>query len=146
MVERQRHGLLGDVVLCPEVAARHAKGYPKNPAERSHRRLEVGGEYQWRREGEIHLFNPESIHRLQKAVRTGSYETFKAYSSLVNDQAANLCTLRGLLEFKADPKIATNFGDTALTAAGGIGWVPGVTYERSPKENVEAIRMLLDPT
>jgi hypothetical protein len=49
-----------------------------------------------------------------------------------------------LLEFKADPKIATNFGDTALTAAGGVGWVPGVTYERSPKENVEAIRMLLD--
>jgi hypothetical protein len=49
-----------------------------------------------------------------------------------------------LLEFKADPKIATNFGDTALTAAGGVGWVPGVTYERSVKENVEAIRMLLD--
>jgi hypothetical protein len=49
-----------------------------------------------------------------------------------------------LREFKADPKIATDFGDTALTAAGGIGWVPGVTYERSVKENVEAIRLLLD--
>jgi len=48
--------------------------------------------------------NPETIHRLQKAVRTGSYQTFKAYSQLINEQSTNLCTLRGLLEFKAaDP-------------------------------------------
>jgi ankyrin repeat protein len=49
-----------------------------------------------------------------------------------------------LLEYKADPSLATANGDTALTAAGGIGWVEGVTYERSPQENVEALRMLLD--
>jgi ankyrin repeat protein len=59
-------------------------------------------------------------------------------------QSGDTALMKLLLEFKADPKIATNFGDTALTAAGGIGWVPGVTYERSMKENVEAIRMLLD--
>ena len=59
-------------------------------------------------------------------------------------QSGDTALMKLLLEFKADPKIATNFGDTALTAAGGIGWVPGVTYERSAKENVEAIRLLLD--
>jgi uncharacterized protein len=59
-------------------------------------------------------------------------------------QSGDTALMKLLLEYKADPKIATNFGDTALTAAGGIGWVPGVTYERSPKENVEAIRLLLD--
>jgi ankyrin repeat protein len=59
-------------------------------------------------------------------------------------QSGDTALMKLLLEFKADPKIATNFGDTALTAAGGVGWVPGVTYERSVKENVETIRMLLD--
>jgi uncharacterized protein len=59
-------------------------------------------------------------------------------------QSGDTALMKLLLDYKADPKIATNFGDTALTAAGGIGWVPGVTYERSVKENVEAIRMLLD--
>jgi ankyrin repeat protein len=59
-------------------------------------------------------------------------------------QSSDTELMKLLLKYKADPKIATNFGDTALTAAGGIGWVPGVTYERSVKENVEAIRMLLD--
>ena len=59
-------------------------------------------------------------------------------------QSGDAVLMKLLLDYKVDPKIATNFGDTALTAAGGIGWVPGVTYERSVKENVEAIRMLLD--
>ena len=59
-------------------------------------------------------------------------------------QSGDTALMKLLLEFKADPKIATNFGDTALTAAGGVGWVPGVTYERSVKENVEALRMILD--
>jgi glutamate synthase domain-containing protein 2 len=60
----------------------------------------VGGQYQWRADGEFHLFNPETIHRLQKAVRTGSYQTFKSVLQAVNEQSTNLCTLRGLLEFK----------------------------------------------
>jgi ankyrin repeat protein len=59
-------------------------------------------------------------------------------------QSGDTELMKLLLKYGADPKIKTNFGDTALTAAGGIGWVPGVTYERSPKENVEAIRLLLD--
>jgi ankyrin repeat protein len=59
-------------------------------------------------------------------------------------QSSDTALMKLLLKYKADPKIATNFGDTALTAAGGIGWVPGVSYEHSVKENVEALRMLLD--
>jgi hypothetical protein len=49
-----------------------------------------------------------------------------------------------LLKYGADPKIATSYGDTALTAAGGVGWVEGVTYERSPEDNLNAVRLLLD--
>ncbi len=59
-------------------------------------------------------------------------------------QSSDTELMKLLLEFKADPFIATANGDTALTAAGGVGWVEGVTYERSPQENVEALRMLLD--
>ena len=66
--------------------------------------LPAGGQYQWRADGEFHVFNPESIHRLQKAVRTGSYATYKSYASLIDERARNLSTLRGLLDFKkGDP-------------------------------------------
>ena len=59
-------------------------------------------------------------------------------------QSSDIALMKLLLAHGADPKIATDYGDTALTAAGGIGWVEGVTYERSAKENLEAVRMLLD--
>ncbi|HQU84947.1 MAG TPA: glutamate synthase large subunit, partial [Pyrinomonadaceae bacterium] len=62
--------------------------------------LETGGNYQWRKSGEFHLFNPETIHTLQKAVRYGDYDAFKKYSRLVNEQTTNQATLRGLLKFK----------------------------------------------
>jgi ankyrin repeat protein len=59
-------------------------------------------------------------------------------------QSSDVALMKLLLAHGADPKLATDFGDTALTASGGIGWVEGVTYERSPKENLDAVRMLLD--
>ena len=62
--------------------------------------LDAGGQYQWREDGEYHLFNPQTIHKLQTAVRTGNYKIFKEYSTLVNEQVRTWCTLRGLLEFK----------------------------------------------
>jgi len=62
--------------------------------------LDVGGQYQWRADGEQHLFNPQTVHKLQKAVRTNDYKTFKEYSQLVNDQNKRWCTLRALLDFK----------------------------------------------
>jgi glutamate synthase (ferredoxin) len=97
-----RVGGIGTDVIAQEVLIRHQAAFPERPLERH--ALPAGGQYQWRAEGEYHLFNPETIHRLQKAVRTGSYPTFKSYSALVNEQSTNLCTLRGLLEFKAgDP-------------------------------------------
>jgi ankyrin repeat protein len=59
-------------------------------------------------------------------------------------QSSDTALMKLLLDYKADPKIATNYGDTALTVAAGIGWVEGVTYERSAKDNFEAVKLLLD--
>ncbi len=64
--------------------------------------LEEGGQYQWRRDGEFHLFNPETVFRLQHASRTGRYEIFKEYTRRVDEQSERLCTLRGLFGFKLD--------------------------------------------
>ncbi|MFE2497421.1 glutamate synthase large subunit [Streptomyces scopuliridis] len=88
-------------VVAEEVAARHAKGYPASGISASHRKLEIGGEYQWRREGEPHLFDPETVFRLQHATRSRSYDIFKQYTSRVNEQSERLMTLRGLFNFAA---------------------------------------------
>jgi len=85
--------------IAQEVAARHATAYPSRPDQRRHRQLELGGEYQWRREGEHHLFNPETVYRLQHSTRSGRYDIFKQYTKSVDDQSRVLSTLRGLFEF-----------------------------------------------
>ncbi|MFE9866328.1 glutamate synthase large subunit [Streptomyces sp. NPDC005506] len=89
-------------VVAKEVAARHAKGYPASGISASHRALEIGGEYQWRREGEPHLFDPETVFRLQHATRNRRYDIFKKYTDRVNKQSERLMTLRGLFGFKSD--------------------------------------------
>ncbi|MBP8918747.1 MAG: glutamate synthase large subunit [Micropruina sp.] len=86
------------------IAARHAAAYPPDRITLPHRTLNVGGEYQWRREGEPHLFDPETVFRLQHATREKRYDIFKAYTERVNDQSKRLMTLRGLLEFASDRK------------------------------------------
>ncbi|MFC0316150.1 glutamate synthase large subunit [Gordonia phosphorivorans] len=86
--------------LAAEVAARHELAFTERASERAHRELEVGGEYQWRREGEYHLFNPETVFKLQHSTRTGQYSVFKEYTKMVDDQSARLGTLRGLFDFK----------------------------------------------
>jgi glutamate synthase (NADPH/NADH) large chain len=83
-----------------EVAARHAVAYPANAAEQAHRRLDVGGEWQWRREGEVHLFNPETVFLLQHATRSGQAEVFQRYTEKVDALAAQAGSLRGLLKFR----------------------------------------------
>ncbi len=93
-----RVGGVGMEVVAREVLLRHQAAFPDRPV--AAQALPPGGQYQWRANGEYHLFSPESIHRLQKAVRTGSYATYKSYAGLIDDQAGHLCTLRGLLEFK----------------------------------------------
>ena len=87
---------IGLDVIAQEVAARHATAHPSRPDQRAHRQLELGGEYQWRREGEHHLFNPETVYRLQHATREGRYDLFKKYTASVDDQSKVLATLRGL--------------------------------------------------
>ncbi len=95
-----RLGGIGLDEIAAEVAARHATAHPTRPEERAHRKLELGGEYQWRREGELHLFNPETVFKLQHATRAKRYDIFRQYSRAVDDQSNRLATLRGLFEFK----------------------------------------------
>jgi glutamate synthase (NADPH/NADH) large chain len=97
-----RIGGVGLAEIHAEVKARHEKAYPANKAERTHRRLEVGGEYQWRREGELHLFNPETVFLLQHATRSKQYDVFQRYTSKVNELSAEAGHLRGLFRFDSD--------------------------------------------
>ncbi len=93
-------GGIGLDVIAEEVARRHASAYPRGGISPAHRELEIGGEYQWRREGEPHLFDPETVFRLQHATRTGRYDVFKQYTARVDEQSERLMTLRGLFRFK----------------------------------------------
>jgi glutamate synthase (ferredoxin) len=89
---------IGISEIAQEVLSRHTHAFPDRQV--NGRTLDVGGQYQWRADGEAHLFNPETIHTLQHATRTGDYATFKKYSELVNKQSSKLYTLRGLMQFK----------------------------------------------
>jgi glutamate synthase (NADPH/NADH) large chain len=91
-------------VIADEVARRHQDAYPASGDRPPHQRLATGGEYQWRRDGELHLFNPETVFKLQHSTRTRQYEVFKEYAKLVDDQSRRLMTLRGLFEFASDRK------------------------------------------
>jgi glutamate synthase (ferredoxin) len=96
-----RIGGIGIDVVAEEVRRRHHKAYPERPVGTPD--LDWGGEYQWRRDGEYHLFNPQTVFKLQHSTRTGQYRIFKEYSQLVNDQNEHLATLRGLFEFNYAP-------------------------------------------
>ncbi len=95
-----RLGGIGLDEIARAIQLRHSVANPRRPELRSHRRLELGGEYQWRREGEYHLFNPETVFKLQHATRAKRYDIFKEYTSRVDDQSNKLATLRGLFQFK----------------------------------------------
>ncbi len=86
--------------LAAEVAARHHLAWLERESELAHREIAVGGEYQWRREGEHHLFNPKTVFKLQHSTRARRYDIFKEYTSLVDDQSEKLATLRGLLRLR----------------------------------------------
>jgi glutamate synthase (NADPH/NADH) large chain len=95
-----RLGGVGLDVIAEETARRHAVAYPTTGISPAHRRLNVGGEYQWRREGEPHLFDPETVFRLQHATRQGRYDVFKQYTARVDEQSERLMTLRGMFRFR----------------------------------------------
>ena len=90
-------------VIAKEVENRHRHAFPERQV--NGHTLDVGGQYQWRSEGEYHLFNPQTVHKLQSAVRGANYKIFKEYSALVNDQNKAWCTLRGLLDFKPNASV-----------------------------------------
>ena len=95
-----RLGGVGLDVLASEVAARHARAYPVVPSALAHRRLDVGGEYLWRREGELHLFNPETVFLLQHATRQRRYDVFREYTDTVERLNREGGTLRGLFALR----------------------------------------------
>ncbi|MET9020161.1 glutamate synthase large subunit [Actinopolymorpha sp. NPDC004070] len=87
-------------IIADEVRRRHETAYPRDGIAPAHRRLPIGGEYQWRREGEPHLFDPETVFRLQHSTRSQRYDIFKQYTARVDQQAQRLMTLRGLFSLK----------------------------------------------
>ena len=96
---------IGIETIASEARHRHNFAFSPRPDERA-LPLDPGGVYQWRASGEKHLFNPTTIHKLQKATRLGDYQVFREYSDAVNDQSREMYTLRGLMEFK--------FGDNSI--------------------------------
>ncbi|MDN5789777.1 MAG: glutamate synthase large subunit [Micrococcales bacterium] len=94
-------GGVGLDVLARETAERHAHAYPPDGMRLPHRVLDIGGEYQWRREGEPHLFDPETVFRLQHSTRRRRYDIFKQYTARIDEQASRVMTLRGLMDFMA---------------------------------------------
>jgi len=97
-----RVGGVGIDVIAQEVKLRHHHAFPERSV--NGRQLDPGGQYQWRADGEYHLFNPQTVHKLQLACRTNNYDVFKEYSELVNEHSRQIATLRGLMEFKPADK------------------------------------------
>ncbi|MGA2547795.1 MAG: glutamate synthase large subunit [Rectinemataceae bacterium] len=93
-----RVGGIGMEELAEEVEERHAAAFDERAPD--YGTLPVGGDWQWRRVGEYHLYNPESVHLLQRSCREGDYAAFKRYTELIDDQTRRQCTLRGLMKFK----------------------------------------------
>ena len=93
-------------VIAAETVHRHGVAFADNPEEMAHRDLDGGGEYQWRREGEYHLFNPETVYKLQHSTREGRYDIFNEYARLVDEQSERLGTLRGLFRLKTGERPA----------------------------------------
>ncbi|MFD1713578.1 glutamate synthase large subunit [Amnibacterium flavum] len=93
-------GGVGIDVIASENASRHAAAYPTDPAALAHERLWDGGEYQWRRDGPPHLFNPDTVFRLQHSTRNRRYDIFREYTALIDEQAERLMTLRGLFSLR----------------------------------------------
>ena len=112
-----RLGGVGLDVLAEEVSARHAVAYPPSGISPAHRTLNVGGEYQWRREGEPHLFDPETVFRLQHATRNKRFDIFRQYTAGVNDQSERLMTLRGLFTMRAGLRPAVPLDEVESAAS-----------------------------
>ena len=91
-------------IIAEEATGRHRGAFTEDSGKSAHRDLDGGGEYQWRREGEYHLFNPETVYKLQHSTRAGRYDVFNEYSRLVDEQSERLGTLRGLFRFRTEER------------------------------------------
>jgi glutamate synthase (NADPH/NADH) large chain len=160
-------GGIGIDVIVQEITTRHSSAYPIERAIRPHEELEVGGEYQWRREGPPHLFNPETIFKLQHATKTKRFDIFRQYTKLIDDQSEKLMTLRGLFllrsnESKSIPidqvEPASEIVKRFSTGAMSYGSISPEAHETlaiamnmigaksNTGEGGEAVERLLDPT
>ena len=104
-------GGIGLEVIHEENNIRHTRAYPVERATNVHENLDTGGEYQWRREGPPHLFNPETVFKLQHSTRTKRYDIFREYTKLVDDQAENLMTLRGMFTLREGVRPAVSIDE-----------------------------------
>ena len=146
-------------VIAREACLRHERAFGRQPAGVDE--LNPGGEYQWRRDGEYHLFNPETVFKLQHATRSGQYGVFKEYTRAVDTQNAHRATLRGLFRFKpAGPAITA--GSTEIRIGGYLGVSgifrstasgggPGTSFASFPYEdtatgNVSETRLTAQPS
>ena len=101
-----RTGGSGLATIAGDVQRRHALAFVPNPRTLEHRGLEIGGQYQWRREGEIHLFNPETVYLLQHSTRSKQETVFRRYTDAVDDLSREGGTLRGLFELRTEERPA----------------------------------------
>ncbi len=137
-----RVGGVGLDVLAQEVRARHDHAFSERPT--NGKTLDVGGHYQYRKEGEYHLFNPETVHKLQYAVRAGNFKTFKEYSELVNNQSKRLATLRGLMDIKfPSPQPLSPEGRGAADSPSPLGGEGSGVREPIPLEEVESAEEIM---
>ena len=95
-----RLGGIGIEIIAQETIKRHHVAYPPGGEIPGSKKLQIGGEYQWRRDGEPHLFDPETVFTLQHATRSKRFDVFKRYTNRVDEQSRRLMTLRGLFQFK----------------------------------------------
>jgi glutamate synthase domain-containing protein 2/formylmethanofuran dehydrogenase subunit C len=129
---------IGLDVIAQESLARHRAGYP--PIDVKGDVLANGGQYQWRRDGEYHMWNPETVAKLQQAVRITGLPTFKEYTKLVNDEAKHRCTIRGLLNWKPGNAIPIEEVESAkdivkrfVTGAMSLGSISQEAHENMAK-------------
>ncbi|MEY4348964.1 MAG: hypothetical protein RL719_261, partial [Actinomycetota bacterium] len=109
-------GGIGLEVIHQEIEARHKSAYPIERATNPHTALETGGDYQWRRDGAPHLFNPETVFKLQHSTRNKRYDIFREYTKLVDDQAESLMTLRGLFKLREGVRPAISIDEVEPTS------------------------------
>src|SRR5690606_12713898 len=110
-------GGIGIEDVFAENQARHDYAYPEDAAARAHERLWTGGEYQWRRDGSPHLFSPETVFKLQHSTRNRRYDIFREYTKLVDDQAAELKTLRGMFSLRTGTRPAVPIAEVESVSA-----------------------------